>query len=252
MLEDLKNKKFLITGASSGLGREICLQLSIQGAEVILVSRNKEKLQKTYDALSPGNHRIEIFDFEKDLQNLENWFDSLVQITGPLHGLVHSAGIDIYKPLKILELDDLHQILDINVNAAILLAKSFRKKNHHADADSSLVFISSIMGVVGQPGKSAYCASKGALLPLTKSLALELAKDAIRVNSILPGLVETEMMENLKRSVSQQKFSEIVQMHPLGIGKPIDVANLVLFLLSQGSRWITGSSISIDGGYTSG
>ena len=119
------------------------------------------------------------------------------------------------------------------------------------DHGASLVAVSSVMGTVGQPAASVYSASKGALNLAVKSLALEFARQKIRVNSVAPGLVETSMAAEVKEKISGEDYQRIEELHPLGIGKTEDVASAIAFLLSDMSKWITGTTLIVDGGYTS-
>jgi NAD(P)-dependent dehydrogenase (short-subunit alcohol dehydrogenase family) len=123
-------------------------------------------------------------------------------------------------------------------------------KNSNISTNASIIYISSIVGILGQPGKTAYSASKGALIAAAKCLALELAPKGIRVNTILPALVETEMSSKILASLSEEGKNNVLKMHPLGFGKPIDIANSAAFLLSSAAKWITGSEFLIDGGYS--
>ena len=137
----------------------------------------------------------------------------------------------------------------INVTAALCLAKAFRQKNV-STAGSSIVYLSSVMGIVGQSGQTAYSASKGALVTLAKSLTLELSRENIRVNCVAPAVVNTEMSEKMFQSLTPEQVKQIESMHPLGIGTPRDVANAIAFLLADTGRWITGTTLVVDGGYT--
>jgi NAD(P)-dependent dehydrogenase (short-subunit alcohol dehydrogenase family) len=123
-------------------------------------------------------------------------------------------------------------------------------KNTNISTNASIIYISSIVAILGQPGKTAYSASKGALIAAAKCLALELAPKGIRVNTILPALVETDMSSKILESLSEEGKNNILKMHPLGFGRPIDIANSAAFLLSSAARWITGSEFLIDGGYS--
>jgi 3-oxoacyl-[acyl-carrier protein] reductase len=246
---NLSGRTYIVTGASSGIGRDVCVLLSQFGARIILVARNQEKLNQTFSLLDNNDHRIEAFDLE-DISNIPSWFSSVVKEVGPISGIVHSAGIDLNKPLQILEHEEVVKVLNVNLVSAIFLLKSFRKKQNHVQSGASVVLISSIMGLVGRPGISVYSASKGALISLTKSLSLEFVKDSIRINCVCPGYVETELIQQLRLKLSAEQFSKIIELHPLGIGQPRDISNVVAFLLADCSRWITGTSISVDGGYT--
>ncbi len=143
----------------------------------------------------------------------------------------------------------LHETFRVNVDSAVMLAKGFRQKDCHKES-SSLVFLSSAAGLVGSPAISAYAASKAALIGLTKSLAIELAREGIRVNCIAPGIVESEMTDQIRRTLSDEQFGTLVAQHPLGLGSTWDVACAAAYLISKAGRWITGQTLIIDGGFS--
>jgi NAD(P)-dependent dehydrogenase (short-subunit alcohol dehydrogenase family) len=246
---ELINRTILVTGASSGIGRETAILLSQLGARLILVSRNPEQLEKTLSLLDGTAHRIHEFDLSA-VDDISSWMKAIVSKTGSLHGLVHSAGMQFTSPLRITTGANLEELMRVNVTAAFALARAFRQKGVSSPG-SSLVFLSSVMGIVGQSGQTAYSASKGALISLTKSLALELSRENIRVNCVAPALVRTEMSNKMLQALTPDQVTQIEAMHPLGIGAPRDVANAIAFLLADTGRWITGTTLVVDGGYTS-
>lgn len=166
-----------------------------------------------------------------------------------LDGLVHAAGVHNTAPVRSLEAADVTSLFDSNVTTAFMLAKGFRHKQVRR-AGASIVYLSSAVGLVGQPGVSVYSATKGAIAALTKSLALEFAREGIRVNCVCPGVVMTKMTEGLKATIGGENFRRVTEAHPLGLGEPDDVASAILYLLSGASKWVTGSSLVVDGGYT--
>lgn len=245
---ELENRVIMVTGASSGLGRETSILLSQLGARLILVGRNSEQLEKTLSLLEGTSHQLQVFDL-LDVDGIPQWMKGIAGISGPLHGLIHSAGVQITKPLRALTCANIDEVMKINVTASFGLIKGFRQKGVCANP-ASVVLISSVMGLVGQPCVSAYSASKGALVALSKSLALELARENIRVNCVAPGHVQTEMAEKVHETLTAEQVEAIQKMHPLGIGAPRDVANTIAFLIADTGRWITGSTLVVDGGYT--
>lgn len=245
---DLSNRTILITGASSGIGRETAILLSRLGASVVLVGRNEERLQETAKCLDKNKSWVEPFDLTV-MDEIPGWVKEVVAKTGPLSGLVHSAGVQVTVPLKLLTEQHISKVMEINLNAAIGLAKGFRQKGVHS-YNSSLVFLSSARGLVGQAGLSAYAASKGAVIALTKSLAVELAREQIRVNCVAPAYVKTEMINMIQAQITPEQFQQIEEMHLLGLGTALDVAYAISFLLADTGRWITGTTLVVDGGYT--
>lgn len=245
---DLTDRSILVTGASSGIGRATCVMLSRLGARLILVARSQENLQETRCLLDGDGHIVETCDL-RETDAIPGWMKRLGMEHGPLDGLVHSAGVHATVPLRFMTGEQLDDIMRINFTAAVQLAKGFRQRKVHA-TPSSVVFVSSVMGLVGQPGVSAYVASKGALVALARSLSLELASEGIRVNCVAPGQVESKMAASQEATLTDEQRAAIEAKHPLGIGQPEDVANSVAFLLAGTGRWITGTTLVVDGGYT--
>jgi NAD(P)-dependent dehydrogenase (short-subunit alcohol dehydrogenase family) len=222
--------------------------MSRLGAKIVLVARNKERLQQTFERLEGEGHQVMPFDLT-DVEAIPNWLKNLTSADLPLDGLVHSAGIQITIPLKAMKISDYEKLMRINATSAYALAKGFRQRGV-CRTPASLVFISSVAGLVGQTGLSAYSASKAALIGLGRTLAIELVRDGIRVNCILPGLVETEMVSELNSTITPEQLQVIIQSHPLGLGRPEDVAYAAAFLIADTGRWITGTNLVIDGGCT--
>ena len=246
---NLKNKNIIVTGASSGIGRQCAITFSQLGANVILIARNKERLKEAFNKLKKGNNLIISQDITK-YAKLEEVVNTAVDKIGRISGFVHSAGIEMTLPLRNMQPSYYEKIFATNVIAGFELAKIICKKKYLDKNSASFVFISSIMGILGQPGKVAYCSSKGALISGSKAMALELAKKNIRFNCILPGVVETEMSNKMLEKLSEESKKSIIDMHPLGLGKPEDITNACAFLLSDASCWITGTNLIVDGGYS--
>ena len=246
---NLNNKNIIITGASSGIGRQCAITFSQFGANIILVARNREKLEQTFNKLNKGNNVVFVQDLI-EYDKLEEIINISVEKIGRISGFVHSAGVEMILPLKGMQPSYYEEMFAINVIAGFEIAKIISKKKYLNEKGASFVFISSIMGILGQPGRIGYCSSKGALVSGVKAMSLELAKKNIRANCILPGVVETEMSNEMFQRLSEESKKEIIDMHPLGLGKPEDIANSCAFLLSDASRWITGTNLIVDGGYS--
>ena len=244
----LRDKNIIITGASSGIGKQCAVSCSKMGANVVLIARNKERLEKTFGLLEEGNHSYYLLDIT-DYDKIEPIIKDVVAKTGKISGFIHSAGIEMTLPLKMLKPEKYEAIFSVNVISGFEISKIIAKKKYR-DNIMSLVFISSIMGLLGQPGKIGYCASKGALSAGSKAMALELADKNIRVNNVLSGIVHTEMSKSLLSVLSEKSEKDIENMHPLNIGNPEDVANACIYLLSDASKWVTGTNLIVDGGYS--
>jgi len=238
---------FLITGATSGIGFETLQQLVKDKHTVYAVGRDFSKINSF---LEDNKNQIKHYVFDLvDVRNIEKLFLDFELKNEKFDGLVHCAGVEETTPLTLYTPDKINQIYAINVFAGIELLRQFTKKKYSNDG-ASVVFLSSVMGVLGQPGKIGYCSAKSAVLGIVKAGALEFAKRKIRVNAVLPGFVNTPMTQNLVAHIGDDHLKQIADMHPLGLGEVTDVAPIILFLLSENSRWITGQNFIIDGGYS--
>ena len=246
----LKGKNVIITGASSGIGKACAIACSEAGANVFLIARDKNRLEETLRSLSEGNHTYLSFDLS-NVNEISSIISDYTKNYGPLYGLIHSAGIENTIPLQFCNAETYIEMFKINVVAGFELAKCLSKKtNCDISIGASYIFISSVMGTLGQEGKTAYSSSKGALISGAKSMAIELARKSIRVNTISPAIVETEMTKKMFETLPQESYNKIKEMHPLGFGCPEDVAFASVYLLSDASRWVTGTNLIIDGGYS--
>jgi len=199
--------------------------------------------------LEGSGHFVEAYDLAS-VEGIPQWLKGIATRSGALSGLVHCAGLEDISPIRFLSLERLRGMQDVNVNAALWLLKGFRQKGVSA-SNGSVVLVSSITGLVGQSGHTAYCATKGALIALARAAAIELASESIRVNCVAPGWVDnTAMTESVCQRIPEDQVNRFKSMHPYGVGKPDDVAYGIAFLLSEAARWITGTTLVIDGGYT--
>ena len=239
--------KILLTGATSGIGFETLRELVKANHTIIAIGRDFSKIQ---DYVNQNLSQIEIFNFDlSEVNGIEQLFASFVLNNQKFDAMIHCAGVEETIPLTLYSPAKIKQIFDINVFSGIELLRHFTKKKYSNDG-ASAVFISSVMGVLGQPGKVGYCATKAAVIGMVKSSALEFAKRKIRVNAVLPGVIETPMTQALFSQINEEQIEKITNMHPLGLGKVDDVVPTILFLISDNTRWITGQNFIIDGGYS--
>ncbi len=246
----LDNKIVVITGASSGIGRQCAITCSYMGAQVVLLGRDSNRLNETLEQLhQPAKHML----FSVDLTDYDNVQQIVTQITGKLgrvSGLINSAGISTTLPFHMGKPQKMDEFFHANVHSAFNLTRMIVRPEIVAEKGASIVFISSVMAVVGENGKSLYSMTKGALIAGARSLAVELAPRSIRVNCISPGVVESPMSKASVYSRNEEALNKIKGLHPLGLGQPEDVANACVYLISDASRWVTGTNLLVDGGYT--
>jgi len=242
----LEGKTVLITGASSGIGRSTAIECSKLGASVIITGRNSERLNETFEALKKGAVHKQIIGDLINNGDLENLVNQIPEIDG----LVNNAGIVKLIPVSFYTSEELERIYKLNVFAPMILLNQLLKKKK-LRKKSSIVFTSSISGVFRvTPGNGIYAASKNSLDAFMRISALELAPKGIRCNSVNPGMVETNIT-NLNGKLTEEQYKLDIQEYPLKrYGKPEDVAYAIIYLLSDASSWVTGSTIKIDGGRT--
>lgn len=244
----LKGKNILITGASSGIGQKCAIVCSEMGANVILVARRKERLTQTLSQLTSGNHLMFPFDVT-DFANIEFIIKEAVSKVGLINGFVHSAGTEFTMPLSSTKPENYDNLFKTNVISAFEFSKILAKKKYSQNL--SIVFIASVMSFLGEVGHTAYCSSKGALIAGCKAMALELVGKKIRVNTICPAQIrDTEITENMLSNFTEENKKNKLEMHPLGYGDASDVAYASVYLLSEASKWVTGTNLIVDGGYS--
>lgn len=240
----LNGKKVLVTGASSGIGRQIAIDVARMGASVTIVGRDEYRLTETLALLPGEQHNFYAFDLT-DSSDL----NSFASKCGAFDGVVLNAGIIDYTPVKFLNGDKIDKVFETNYKAAVLLSQLLIR-NKLINKMGSLVFTSSISSKLGVPGTALYASSKAAICAYSKVVASELAKQKIRSNSISPGIIITPMTEQALAVSTDASMQEGEKAYPLGYGKPNDVSGLVVYLLSDASRWMTGSDLILDGGLT--
>lgn len=237
----LKGKLILVTGASSGIGKGIAIACSKMGASVIVNGRNEQRLAETYTELSGENHMI----LSADLCNEES-IRAMVAKFPKLDGIVHCAGIGQRMLCKQLQSSDIEEVMEVNFKAPVMLQTEILKQKK-INKNASIVFLTSIAAESPSVGNAIYSASKSALISYSNCLAIEVAPRKIRVNCISPAMVWTELI--LKGGVDEDTLREDEKKYPLKrYGKPEDIANLAIYLLSDASSWMTGSNVKITGG----
>lgn len=244
----MENKDYvLITGASSGIGREAAVLLS-HHYNLIINGRNDERLNETLMLCeNSNNHLIWLYDLG-EISNIEGELSKFMMEKGIyITHFVHSAGYMKAVPLKMVSVDNMHQVFNTNIISAALIVKVLTKKKINGNFLKSVVFISSNISNFGAKAFSIYAASKSGLDGLMRCLAVELAPN-VRVNSVLPGGVRTAMTEHMYQD--NELIERMATSYPLGLGNTKDIASAVAFLLSEESRWITGQQLTVDGGRT--
>lgn len=236
----------MVTGASSGIGRATAILLSQLGARLFLVGRDAERLQETVSRMEGTGHQAEVFDLSTGDAILP-WFREVAGRCGPFRGLAHCAGIQSFHPLRILSTATLEKLYRVNTVSAALLTRAFQQPLGF-QAPASIVLVASTAANLAVPANAGYGASKAAVMSMTRSFAIELVDKGIRVNCVVPGLTDTEMVQRAKEGMTPELFQGMVDKHPLGLGLPLDVAHAIAFLMADTARWITGTSLVVDGG----
>ncbi len=246
---NFQGKHIIVVGGSSGIGKDTALNLVNRGATVTIIGRNSIRINETLTELnslnSILNHRGHVFDFK----NIDNISD-LVSTLGTFDGLVYSAGIQKIAPLNYISNQDFEEMQIVNSFAPFYLIRDLIKVKKIVNG-ASIVLVSSVSGIkIGAKGLISYSTSKSALVGLAKSLALELSRQKIRVNCVLPGMIKDTLLNNTF-NFSEEQLLEDKKKYPLGdYGTCVDVSNAICFLLSDLSKYITGAELVIDGGFT--
>lgn len=240
----LKGKTILVTGASSGIGKAVAVECSKMGARIIITGRNLDKLKDTSQKLEGDCHKL----INADLTSAED-INFLIDQIPSINGLVHCAGITDNSPFQFATKAKIDKLMNVNFYAPIEITRRIIKTKKMS-FDSSIVFISSISGVnCSSVALSIYSASKGAINGMLKGIALDLASKGIRVNSVNPGIIQTNIFSS--EIITKDQLEEEKKRYPLNsFGSPQDVAYAVIYLLSDASKWVTGTNLLIDGGFT--
>ena len=247
---ELENKVAIVTGGSSGIGRAIAELFAKEGAKVVVADINSaEEVLKT---IRQNGGRAEFIKTDvSDSSQVKRLVDETLRLFGAVDIVCNNAGIELLKLLTDTGENEWDRVIDINLKGPFLVCK-YVLPHMISRRRGAIVNTASQLGIVGAEKFTAYCASKGGLILLTKAMALECAKYGIRVNSICPGAIETPLLErevNLDKDPEEAKL-RFVSKHPLGrLGNPEEIANAVLFLASDRASFVTGESLVVDGGY---
>ncbi|MCH7412053.1 SDR family oxidoreductase [Belliella sp. R4-6] len=245
----LTGKTILITGASSGIGQGIAVACASQGAKVLLLGRDLERLKETIALCENGcDHGMISLDLADDTKIKEE-FESFVKPYAPIDGFVHAAGISPTIPFKVMKKNQVLETFQLNLFSAITLIQTLSKSALKSSEGMSMVMISSVMSEVGEKGKSLYAMTKAAMVGMVKSLALEYADKNIRFNAISPSVINTPLSLKSEYRKDDAAMKLVQSQHPLGLGEIEDVANAAVYLLSDASKWATGTNMIVDGGY---
>ena len=239
---DLNRKTFLVTGASSGIGKMVCKAIFECNGKFIAVSRREERLVEVISSTSTENTYVSV-----DLSKSENVRLLVDGMSEKIDGVVHCAGISKLQPLGFYNNNDYENITSINIDSIVFLMNALVKKRRLAK-ESSIVLISSISAFIGGKGGGVYASTKGALNAVCKVWANELSSSKTRVNCVAPGIVRTELTNDFFNNFAKEEVEADIKKYPLGYGNVEDVAYPVVFLLSSASKWITGQTIILDGG----
>lgn len=246
----LNGKTILVTGASSGIGRQCAIDCSKMGAKVVAVARDQKRLEETLSMLIGQEHHSYSYDLTQ-IEGINDLVSSIVAENGRIDGVICAAGIEKTLPFKLLKAEDYLEVYTVNTLSALELVKQATNiKNFSKQSGGSIVLIASITATIARIGTAAYSASKGAMVSISRVLASELSARKIRVNCISPGTILTPLMQNYLEKLSEEEYKKRIDGFPLGLGKTTDISNACVFLLSDASRWITGQNIIIDGGFT--
>jgi NAD(P)-dependent dehydrogenase (short-subunit alcohol dehydrogenase family) len=250
MTDDYAKRWVVVSGASSGIGRATAVSLSRAGARVVLMGRREDRLRETA-ALCDDPSGTEVFPLDlAHTDAIAPAIASLAARIGRIYGLCHCAGTVQTLPLYALKPERMRAAFEINFIAGMELVRAVTHRNVLDTGAASILWMASVYAHTGAPGQVGYCASKGAVVSAVRAMALELAPRSIRVNSLSPGFVRTEMTTAGATALSEEQWARIVALHPLGAGTPEDVARAATFMLHPVNTWLTGADWILDGGYT--
>jgi NAD(P)-dependent dehydrogenase (short-subunit alcohol dehydrogenase family) len=243
---NLEGKSILVVGASSGIGADTAKLINQLGAKTILIARREAEMQALLSEMQGENDYIS-FDVS-NLDRIEETVKTLVEKHGSLDGMVYAAGIGSTRPLKMINSNYLHEVMQVNFYPFVEFVRCITKKRMFNEG-LSIVGVSSVSSMQGNQGKTAYCASKAAMDSAMRCMAKEFAGKKVRVNTVAPALIKTYLFDRFLSNSDGSKDAESILLRQyMGVGETSDVANMVCYLLSDAARFITGSTVALDGG----
>lgn len=246
----LEGKVVVISGAASGIARQCAISCSKMGARLILLDMNEEGLEETMNMVDRSDNHfcasVNLLEYAKVSEIIKE----AVAKAGRINGLLNCAGISTTNLFKLTKPEELDKFFHVNVYTGYFLAQECTKMGNLSKDGGSIVFFSSVAGSFGEVGKSTYGMTKAALLNLSKHLACEMARKNVRVNAISPGAICTPINMNLPHMKDPEKRAALEAQHLLGLGETADIANACIYLLSDASRWVTGTNLFVDGGFS--
>lgn len=244
-MKEFEGKTILLDGAASGIGKETAIRLSEMGAKIVLIDMDENLLKQAMSELEGEGHGYVVYNLS-DLKGIEPIVKSIANLYGPIDGFVHCVGIRCRRPINMLTPEVVENVMHINYGSFIELTRSISKKGNH-NPGLSIVAISSISANTGGATVTAYAASKAAIDGAVRCLARELASKQIRLNTLQPGQVNTPAYAAMLENSSGK--DPVLERQYLGLCEPRDIAEMIIFLLSDRSKRITGASLPVDGGY---
>lgn len=244
---DFTEKKFIVSGAG-GIGAETAKLLNDFGADIILLDINEDNLANTISQLKGDGNKSYICDFS-NIEGIEPVIKEIVKENGPVDGFVHCVGIGAVRPLKMSKYDFMLKVMNINFFSFVEIVRCLSAKGAYNPEGMNIVGISALGAFLGNSTKTAYCASKGAMNAAVRCMAKELAPKNIRINTVAPGVTDTPMARAAEDyGFDSEEHKMILARQYMGVCQPVDIANAIAFLMSDMSKMITGSCISVDGG----
>lgn len=249
-LFNLSGKTALVTGASRGIGLGVAQGLASHGADIAIIARNESRLQAVKEQIQKSSDKkVWVFPFDLgNIKGIEKLFENIISATQEIDILVNCAGTTVRAPAEETDIEAWKQVIELNLTAAFIISQAFCRHRKEIDKAGKIINIGSLMCHGGRPTTTAYAASKGGLLMLTRSLAVEWAKYKINVNAIGPGFIATDLTAKLRADKDFNNW--VLSRTPFARwGQPDDIAGTAVFLASSASDFVTGQILYVDGGW---